>query len=282
MKLLKIDDLLKIENLKEGQIEKSNFRFAFYLLDKEKRIAISNFYLLCSYLDNIVDNDVSSNIVEKQQRLIFWKNILAEMYKNNQNNSLIETFHKYSIPFNLLEILIDGIGMDLKCNKYNSSEELLKYCYGVASVVGLICMYIFTDNKLNKNLEQYAINLGYALQLTNIMRDVGEDFKRNYIYIPNELLIKFNYTKQDISNHIYNDNFFNLMNYLYEKAIYYYNTANLYIKNENRTILKSAEAMKNIYFNLLKKMKKNNFCIYEKKIRINNLRKIFLLLKFII
>jgi len=282
MTLLKIDDFLKIDNMKKSKLEKSNFRFAFYLLDKEKRIAISNFYLLCSYLDNIVDNK-GTDIIEKQERLNYWKDIIAKLYSDDNSLQILfplkDVFTKYSIPKELLNVLIDGIGNDLKHNRYNTFEELLEYCYGVASVVGLICMYIFTGNNFNENLKNYAINLGYALQLTNIIRDIGEDFKRNFIYIPQNLLTKFNYTEQDIANNIYNKDFYNLMNHLYEKAYYYYDTANFCIQNENKNILKSAEAMKNIYFKLLQKMKKNNFHIYEKKIRINNLQKIFLLLK---
>jgi phytoene synthase len=284
MTLLTINDFLKIENIKELQIKKSNFRFAFYLLAQEKRIAISNFYLLCSYLDNIVDND-NIDDVEKQKRLVFWKNIIKKMYNCNTNietlvlplQPLAEVFKKYAIPYDLVETLIDGIGKDLERNRYNTLDELLKYCYGVASVVGLICMYIFTDNQLNENLKQYAINLGYALQLTNIIRDIGEDFRRNYVYIPQKLLTQFHYSEQDIANHTYNNNFKLLMNFLYEYAIHYYITADTFIFYEDKNILKSAEAMKNIYFKLLKKMKKNNFHIYKKKTRISNLEKLFIL-----
>jgi phytoene synthase len=274
MILLKINDFLQIENIKECNLEKSNFRFAFYLLPKEKRIAISNFYLLCSYLDNIVDSNI--DFETKQKRIAFWKDTIADIY-NNKNitlQPLSEVFQKYSIPIQIINNLIDGIGCDMYSNRYNTFDALLEYCYGVASVVGLACMYIFTDNKLNENLKQYAINLGYALQLTNIIRDVGEDYKRNYIYIPQELLTQFNYSEHDIANQIYNENFYALMNHLYEKAIYYYDTANSYAQNEDKTILKSAEVMKNIYFKLLQKIKKNNFHIYEKKIRINNFQKI--------
>ena len=281
MKLLKLDDFLNTDNKNKGEFEKSNFRFAFYLLKKEKRIAISNFYLLCSYLDNIVDNNDDSTI-EKLKRINYWKNIITEIYdgKNILLLPLTEVFQKYSIPKKLLDTLIDGISLDLENNRYNTFEELLEYCYGVASVVGLICMYIFTNNNLNENLEEYAINLGYALQLTNIIRDVGEDFKRNYIYIPQELLIQFNYHEENIANHTYNDNFYELMNYLYEKIIYYYSKANYYLQDENKDILKSAEVMKNIYFKLLLNIKKNNFHIYEKKIKISGLKKIWCAINF--
>ena len=280
MHLLTINDFLAIENKKDKKIEKSNFKYAFYLLEKEKRIALSNFYLLCSYLDNIVDND-EVGLAEKKERMNAWKQTITNMYKEN-NTTLVplrEVFDKYAIPLELVLELVEGISNDLHFNRYNSFDDLLRYCYGVAGVVGLICMHIFTDNKLNKNLEQYAINLGYALQLTNIMRDIGEDFTRNYIYIPQELLTQFNYSEQDIANHIYNENFYNLMNHLYEKAIYYYSQADFYIKDENKNILKASEGMKNIYLKLLLKIKKNNFHIYKKKIKINNFQKLILCLR---
>ena len=280
MELLKLEDFLSIENVRKIKLEKSNFRYAFYLLEKEKRISLSNFYLLCSYLDNIVDcPDIIAT--EKKDRMNAWKSAIISMY--NANNTVLlplaEVFNKYVIPLELVFELVDGICKDLHFNRYDTFADLLNYCYGVASVVGVICMYIFTDNKLNENLKQYAVNLGYAMQLTNIIRDVGEDFERNYVYIPQELLTYFNYSEQDIQNHTYNENFYNLMDYLYEKSIYYYSEADFYVKNENKNILKVPEAMKSIYFKLLQKIKKNNFHIYEKKVRINSLQKIILCLK---
>ena len=284
MTLLKIEDLQIIENIADIKLEKSNFRYAFYLLEKEKRIALSNFYMFCSYLDNIVDS-VGIDLSEKQSRINGWRNLIIEMYKGNNRKlvSLWEVFNKYSVPLELVLDLVDGIGKDLSCSRYNTFEDLLSYCYGVASIVGLICMYIFTNNKLNSDLEQYAINLGYALQLTNIIRDIGEDFGRNYVYIPNSLLVRFNYSEEDIKNHIYNDNFYNLMTYLYERAIYYYLEADYYIKDirsniVNSDIIKVSEAIKNIYFKLLQKIKRNNFHIYDKKIRISNIDKIICIL----
>lgn len=188
-------------------------------------------------------------------------------------------FKQYNIDYKLVSQLIEGIERDLYQNRYNDFADMLNYCYGVASVVGLICIQLFVDTEVKSdNLKHYAINLGYALQITNIMRDIGEDYARNYIYIPQELLKQFNYSERDIKNKVYNQNFFHLMEHLYEKAMQYYDLANeYYIDDKN---LRVAQCMRDIYYKLLQKIKLHNYEIYEKKIRISTVEKIIILLKW--
>ena len=281
MKRINIATLCKIENINTYKPEKSNFHLAFYLLDKKKRIAISNFYVLCNYLDDIVDGN--EELYTKKIRIKFWKDILYKTYygKYKGLQPLTELFRTYSIPFDLLFKVINGIACDLYYNRHKNIQYLNKYCFGVAGVVGLICMHIFTDNKMNSNLSRYAINLGYALQYTNIIRDVAADYKRNYIYIPLSLMGKYNYREPEIANHIYDKRFYKLINHLYRTTMDFYETADNYIKDENKSKLKSAELMKNIYLELLNKIKKNNFHIYEKKIKLTTFEKIKCMLKII-
>ncbi len=268
----------KYENQQNIDYEKSNFRFAFYALKKEQRIAISSIYAFCNYIDNIIDNADNSNpqlIFEKQNRLDWWQNVLADIY-NHKNDDRIAPFariiYNYQIPQEYFISLITGIGKDLIKHTYKTINELLEYCYGVASVVGLICLHIFGDT--SENAKQYAINLGYALQLTNIIRDMRFDSERNYIYIPHEDFERFNYKTSDLKKSVYNDNFINLMKFQYNRAIKYYEIANNFLSKCDKKKLISAEIMEQIYFELLKKIHKSNYDIFSKKIRISDTKKL--------
>lgn len=295
MFLLSYNDIASCEpNKNELNIipEKSNFRFAFYILPKEKRNAIINIYTLCSYLDNIVD-DSSNNLNEikiKKERLEWWKYKIHKIYTNNivSDNSKFtlefkKIIKKFNIPEDYFNILIDGIAKDLIIKQYINFEQLLDYCYGVASIVGLICTCIFDDTtKISKN---YAINLGYALQLTNIIRDIYLDSERNYIYIPQDDLIKCNFSKEDIINKNYNENFVKLAKIQYSRAIFYYNKAENCLKEMTKEVqkkFKSAEIMKNIYFELLNKIQDKQFNIFGKKIKLSTPEKLFITLKTIL
>lgn len=291
MQILKQEDFSKFENNATNEnnptvkYEKSNFHYAFYFLPKEKYNAILNIYAFFSYLDNIVDTPTVQTDLTKKERLNWWKNQIDFLYSNNYSENkllpLKQVIEKYQIPQKYFTVLIDGIGVDLGKKHYNNFDELLKYCYGVASIVGLFCINIFVDapEKITENIKQYAINLGYALQLTNIMRDVYADAKRGYFYLPKEDLLKFNYSEQDILDCKYNENFISMMEFQYERAMNYYQLAeNFYqitvSENKNKKQFKSSEIMKKIYFNLLQKLKQKKFNIFEGKISLSKFEKI--------
>ena len=303
MNLLTYKILANYEQVPVPIIKKSNFSYAFFLLPNEKRIAISNIYVICSYLDEIVDcqnylnnsMDINSlNInnsadikIVKKQRLDWWKTQIKFLYEKKIDclQPLTQTIEKYQIPFNYFEILIDGIGRDIEQNSYNTFTELLTYCYGVASIVGLIslCIFLQEENKklvisdnlvIPDNIKNYAINLGYALQLTNIMRDVGIDAARNYFYLPSEDLEKFGYSRQDILECKYNANFVALMEFQYNRAMQYYEKAKELLKSDYNKNFRSAEMMHRIYFRLLQEIKRKNYNIYERKISISKFAKL--------
>lgn len=271
--------------------EKSNFQLAFYVLPKQKRIALSNLYIFCSYLDDIVDSGTNNNQIEitaKKRRLDWWKSEINKISSYNSsvhnNTSIIFPLKKliedYGVPKEYFEILIDGVGKDLTTRQYETFEELLKYCYGVASIVGLMCAYIFGDT--SECAREYAINLGYALQLTNIMRDINEDFSRNYIYLPQEDLRKFNYSIDNIREKKYNKNFIDLMQFQHQRVEKYYNFANISLHESFKKEFLPAEIMKNIYYELLQKITMANYNIYPEKIRLHTYKKIFTVAKTIL
>ena len=291
-------------------IKKSNFRYAFLLLPSEKRIAISNIYTICSYLDDIVDceddinyknninygnninykNNIESNTndikIIKKQRLDWWKTQIKFIYEGKKNDylqPLSQTIEKFQIPLDYFEILIDGIGRDIQQNSYNTFTELLDYCYGVASIIGLmsICIFLYEENKqliISNNIKNYAINLGYALQLTNIMRDVKVDAARNYFYLPNEDLLKFDYSQQNILECKYNANFVALMEFQYNRTMQYYKKTEELLKSDynnlNYKYFRSSEMMHRIYFRLLQEIKKRNYNIYIENITIPKFEKL--------
>ena len=182
-------ELANFEQVEAPRAEKSNFFYSFTLLPKEERNAITSIYAFCSYIDDIVDstpNKEQTGIERKKQRLAWWEKVIEDIYSGELDNPLIMPFiaviQRFSIPKQYFLTLIDGCRRDLYQKRYKTFEELKDYCYSVASVVGLISIEIFGYKY--EETKNYAINLGYALQLTNIIRDIKVDKDRGYIYLP--------------------------------------------------------------------------------------------------
>ncbi|MDR0926272.1 MAG: squalene/phytoene synthase family protein [Ignavibacteria bacterium] len=282
MKLITKSTFADIEHIPNISSEKSNFRFAFNILPRDKRIAITAFYSFCSYIDDIVD-EADIEQIEKQNRLAFWKESIASMYGENVLPTLTDFWDiisHYSIPQSNFNILIDGIDRDLHQHTYADEEDLLSYCYGVASIVGLSCLHIFTDNHITEDMRQYAINLGYALQLSNIIRDVVSDAQRNYCYIPLSDLQQYDYSFDDILNFRYTTHFIALMEHQYLRAIKYYDIANSYLANiPDKSQFKSPEMMRAIYYAILQKIKQRKYNIFEGKTKLTKYEKLKVILQ---
>jgi len=162
--------------------------------------------------------------------------------------------------------------MDLYKNRYQTFDELFDYCYHVASVVGLICLKIFETKE--QDSEKYAIHLGVALQLTNILRDLDEDMERGRIYLPQEELHQFGYTDRDLHHRTYNQAFINLMRFQVERAREFYRKAEGYSLTPDWKKCVSAQIMGNIYFCLLEEIEKSDYAVFEKRIRVTRFQKI--------
>ena len=288
MNSLTYDNLASYENAYEVNTiikpPKSNFAYSFSLLPNEERDAINTVYAFCSYIDDIVDgtpNNSSEVLNKKLMRLQWWEKEIEKLYNHRLTSPVLAPFSKvidrFLIPQEYFFTLIDGVRTDLVKNRYETFDELKDYCYTVASVVGLITIEIFGYK--HEETKNYAINLGYALQLTNILRDIKVDKAKNYIYLPLEDLERFNYSEQDIFDEKYNDNFINLMQFETKRNREYYHKARALLRSDERQNIISAEIMDAIYYRLLEKIELNHYNIYGKKIRVSNAHKLLITLK---
>src|SRR5229473_3482769 len=196
---------------------KSNLALAFISLGRERRQDITIFYAFCRVIDDIAD-DVDLSAEEKRRRLAKWRKWLRSAPPDEPPlaldlRSLID---KYSLSPGTLEEIIAGVEMDLSISRYATFDELRVYCYRVASAVGLVSIEIFGYR--NPACKEYAIQLGLALQMTNIIRDVGKDLRSDRIYLPLEHLKRFNYSEKELQDRQYNECFVQLMQFEANRA----------------------------------------------------------------
>lgn len=277
-------ELAHFENVAPPKFERSNFSYSFTLLPKEERVAINSIYAFCSYIDEIVDNSHSQTeaaIQRKKDRLAWWEQVVENIYDGRIQSPLlmplVAVIQRFAIPKQYFLTLIDGCRKDLTKFRYRTFDELKEYCYGVASVVGLISIEIFGYKY--EETKNYAINLGYALQLTNILRDIKADKERGYIYLPLEDMQKFGYSEDDLMNNVYNDKFVELMRFQAKRVREFYHKARTQLHPDERITVFSAEIMDEIYFRLLEKIELNEFRLFDEKIRVSNIHKFWITLK---
>ncbi|KAF0815477.1 All-trans-phytoene synthase [Andreprevotia sp. IGB-42] len=203
----------------------SSFYYSFRFLPLEKRRAITALYAFCREVDDVVDECHDENVA--LTKLNWWRAELTNLYAGKPQHPVTQALQPqikaYDLPQAHFAEIIDGMQMDLEQARYTTFADLQKYCYRVASVVGLLAARIFgyTDPRT----EQYAHDLGIAFQLTNIIRDVGEDARRGRIYLPVEDLQRFNVPAADIQNYRETDAFRELMNFQIERAESWYTKA---------------------------------------------------------
>lgn len=278
------EHLAQYEKVEAPKLEKSNFLYSFSMLPRDERTAISSVYAFCSYIDDIVDSSPNTNqklVSKKMERLAWWEQEIEKLYSGNVASPLMAPFvaliDRFSIPKQYFLTLIDGCRRDLVQSRYNTFEDLKTYCYSVASVVGLISIEIFGYKY--EETKNYAINLGYALQLTNIMRDVKIDKDRGYVYLPKEDMERFGYTEKDLFNEVYNENFIELMNFQAKRVREYYHKARQALRADERQTIVAAEIMDAIYYRLLEKIELNEFNVFKKKIKVSKAHKLLTTLK---
>jgi phytoene synthase len=260
---------------------KSNFYYAFSMLPREKREAIYTLYSFCRQTDDIADGNTSAH--RKQKTLDFWEKELFQQF-NDHNHTRFDKIwkisEKFRIPLEYFVELINGVRMDLVKSRFHSIEDLINYCYRVASVVGLMSIQIFGYR--DERVKEYAVNLGIALQLTNIMRDVGVDADMGRVYLPLEDLEKFGVREQDIIKKKQSESFCQLMNYQYQRARSFYKQAAAALPTSERRNMIPSQIMKNIYYHLLQLMEHRQFPVLQQKIEIPNLVQISIAFKTII
>ena len=251
---------------------KSNLALAFISLGRERKRDITVFYAFCRVVDDIADS-AELSVAQKQASLVKWRQMLQAAAPNEpllarDVRALIE---KYSLPVGMFEEIIAGVEMDLSIRCYATFEELRLYCYRVACVVGLVSIEIFGYR--NAGCKQYAIELGLALQMTNIIRDVGKDLRDGRIYLPQEDLAQFNYSETDLQDRQYNERFLHVMEFEAARARQFFARAAAALPGEDRRAMAPAEIMASIYRGLLRQMELDKFRVFEKEYQLSKLEK---------
>ena len=283
MEAITYTDLALFEEVPPVKEEKSNFKISFSFLPQEERAAMNSVYAFCSYIDDIVDKspDSTATIEFKSNRLRWWENIVDLIYEDKITSPvilpLIKVLKRFRIPKQYLITIIDGCRRDLNQQRYETFRELKEYCYSVASVVGLISIEVFGYKY--EETKNYAINLGYALQLTNILRDIKADKDRGYIYLPKEDMDKFGYSESDLMNEIYNQNFVELMRFESQRAREYYHKARRLLHPEERITTFAAGIMDEIYFRILEKIELAEYNVFIKRIKVSQVHKLMITFK---
>jgi 15-cis-phytoene synthase len=255
----------------------SSFYYSFMFLSEHKREAITALYAFCREVDDIADECTDFNIA--QTKLNWWRTEIESLYQDKPQHPVskallnpIKTYHLDAEHF--IEI-IDGMEMDLNFNRYEDFKQLQLYCYRVASVVGLLSAQIFGFN--NRKTLKFAHDLGMAFQLTNIIRDVGEDARRNRIYLPLDELIKFNVTEYDILHSHESDAVKQLLDYQIERAESYYDRALNELPREDRKSQRVGLMMAAIYRTLLREIKTDGAQkVLNSRTSLGTLRKLYL------
>jgi 15-cis-phytoene synthase len=253
---------------------RSNFYYAFLFLVKEKRQALYAVYAFCRSVDDIADGSASMH--EKQMLLDNWRRELERCYKGKPQHpitvKLAQSIETFPIPKEYFEELLAGVEMDLTHNRYPTFRELYEYCYRVAGVVGLMCIEIFGYR--NPKAKDYAVNLGVALQLTNIMRDLKVDADRGRIYLPQEDLARFGYRTEELLQGAYTPTFIELMRFAGGRARQYFQHARRLLAEEDRRSLLAAEIMGAIYYRLLEAIEAAHYRVFDRTVTLPSSHKL--------
>ncbi len=251
---------------------KSNLALAFVSLGKERRRDITTFYAFCRVIDDIADSEPLS-VEEKSESLAAWRKWLVQSSAGEDAlpKEVRALMAKYKLGPAMLEEIIAGVEMDLRKVRYANFEELRLYCYRVASAVGLVSIEIFGYK--NPRCQEYAIDLGLALQTTNIIRDVGKDMRTGRIYLPQDEMARFGYSEAELLKGLSNERFVALMEFQAQRAHQFFRSAAALLPPEDRRSMVAAEIMGAVYRTLLRKMEADRFRVFEKEYRLNRVQK---------
>jgi phytoene synthase len=260
----------------------SNLALAFVLLPKHKRDGMAALYAFCRQVDDVADNE-SVPVENRRRELAEWREDVRrafgpEIPEFAVNRELRPIIRRYRLPFELFDDLLRGVEMDLDIKRYETFEDLELYCYRVASVVGLLSIEIFGYQ--NPLCRQYAIALGKALQLTNILRDVRADAQRGRIYLPLTELARFQVSPEEILRSEYSNRFFALAESVAQRARHFYCEARDTLPATDRRSMVAAELMGSVYWRLLRKLERGRFNVFGPKLtRLNKGQKLLLILR---
>ena len=254
----------------------SSFYYSFMFLPAERRQAITALYAFCREVDDVVDECHDLSLA--QTKLEWWRQEVGRIYSGTPTHpvglALKDVLQRFRLPQEQLLEIIDGMAMDLAQTRYLDFKGLQLYCYRVASVVGLLAAEIFGYQ--DRQTLKYAHDLGLAFQLTNIIRDVGEDARRGRIYLPIEDLQRFNVPAKDILEARYSDAFRELMAFQAERAERFYDQAFAQLPAVDRKAQRPGLVMAAIYRTLLREIARDGFMVLDRRTSLTPLRKVWL------
>jgi len=254
----------------------SSFYYSFLFLPPERRRAITALYAFCREVDDTVDECSDESLA--RIKLAWWRTEIAAMYAGNPTHPVTKAMQPHLAVYDLkqehMQAIIDGMEMDLNQTRYLDYAGLSKYCWHVASVVGILSASIFGVTR--PETLAYAEKLGLAFQLTNIIRDVGEDARKGRIYLPVNELQQFNVTAADLLNARHTENFEKLMAFQAERAQRTYDEALALLPKEDRRAQRPGLIMSAIYRTVLDEVQRDGYHVLTQRISLTPIRKLWL------
>jgi 15-cis-phytoene synthase len=255
---------------------KTSFYYSFLVLPPEQRQAIVAVWDFCRAVDDAVDEvevgaEAAARVATGPEGVRFWRAELARAFDGTppatpQGQRLQPFIKAFDLPRQAFDDVVDGVAMDLDTTRYNTFTDLYEYCRRVASAVGLICIRIFGCR--SERARDYAVNLGVALQLTNILRDIPDDLARGRVYLPLEDLAAHGCTVDDLAGGVVTEPVRRLMAFECARAHDFYRRAILARPDEDRRRLVAAEIMRAVYFETLRRIERNGYDVFKGRVRV--------------
>jgi phytoene synthase len=245
-----------------------SFYFASGLLPEEKRLAVRALYAFCRTVDDVVDEVESKK--DRDFELNYWRNVVETASSPADDlvaSAWADTLTRYHIPRHYALQLIDGVARDLSQWRYRTFDDLATYCYGVASTVGLMSMYIVGFK--SQAAVPYAIKLGVALQMTNILRDVGEDYRNGRFYLPQDELVLYGLTESDIAEGCVTDNWRQFMKFHIKRTRQLYKDSWAGVKMLEREGRLAIGAASSLYEGILKDIEEHDYDVFSRRASLN-------------
>jgi len=254
----------------------SSFYYSFLFLTPERRRAITALYAFCREVDDTVDDCTDESVA--RIKLEWWRKEIAGMYEGHQSHPVTQALQPHLAVYDLkqehLQAIIDGMEMDLNQTRYLDYAALTRYCWHVASVVGILSASIF--GVTTPQTLQFAEKLGHAFQLTNIIRDVGEDARKGRIYLPVNELQQFGVTAADLLNARHSEKFEQLMAFQVARAQQAYDDAFALLPKQDRRAQRPGLMMAAIYRTLLDEVQADGYHVLTQRISLTPIRKLWL------
>jgi phytoene synthase len=257
----------------------SSFYYAFLFLPPPRRAAITAFYAFCREVDDVVDEVSDPGVAAT--KLAWWRKEVASAFGGQPSHPVTKALMPHAAAFDIraehLLAVVDGCQMDLEQSRYLDFPGLARYCHLVAGVVGEVAASIF--GRTDPHTTDYAHRLGLAMQLTNIIRDVGDDARRGRIYLPVSELKQFEVKAQEVLNRGYSDRFTALMKFQADRAHRLYDEAFALLPAADRAAQKPGVMMANIYRTLLREIEAGGFQVLHQRTSLTPLRKLWIAMR---